>query len=208
MTVTRFAPSPTGFLHVGNARTALLNWLFARQAGGRFLLRLDDTDAARSEERFAEAIRGDLAWLGLGWDAEARQSDRLERYAAAAERLRAAGRLYECFETPQELEVRRRIQLGAGKPPVYDRAALRLTEAEKARLRGARPAHWRSRRASRLRCCCFSASTRNGCRRSSRSAWLASDCSESCKRVRAASRRRISASSVVCSASRSRRCGS
>ncbi len=143
MTTTRFAPSPTGLLHVGNIRTAVLNWLFARQAGGTFVLRLDDTDPTRSEERFAEAIRRDLAWLGLDWDREARQSARLDLYRAAADGLRAAGRLYECFETPLELELRRKAQLAAGRPPVYDRAALKLTDAEKAELRKTRNAHWR-----------------------------------------------------------------
>ncbi|MCB1351925.1 MAG: glutamate--tRNA ligase [Rhodobacteraceae bacterium] len=145
MTITRFAPSPTGFLHVGNLRTALLNWLVAHKAGGRFLLRLDDTDPDRSRPECAIAIEEDLAWLGLVWDGFLRQSDRIARYEAAAEQLRVAGRLYECFETPSELEVRRRTQLAAGRPPVYDRAALRLTEAEKARLRAERPGHWRFR---------------------------------------------------------------
>jgi glutamyl-tRNA synthetase len=143
MTTTRFAPSPTGLLHVGNIRTAVLNWLLARQAGGTFVLRIDDTDPTRSEERFAEAIRNDLAWLGLDWDREARQSARLDLYGDAADRLRVAGRLYECFETPLELELRRKAQLAAGRPPVYDRAALMLTSAEKAELRKTRNAHWR-----------------------------------------------------------------
>ena len=143
MTTTRFAPSPTGLLHVGNIRTAVLNWLAARAAGGSFVLRIDDTDPTRSEERFADAIRRDLDWLGLGWDREERQSARLDRYAEAADRLRAAGRLYECFETPLELELKRKAQLAAGRPPVYDRAALRLTESEKAELRRTRDPHWR-----------------------------------------------------------------
>jgi glutamyl-tRNA synthetase len=143
MTTTRFAPSPTGLLHVGNIRTAVLNWLLARQAGGTFVLRIDDTDPTRSEERFAEAIRDDLAWLGLDWDREARQSARLDLYGEAADGLRAAGRLYECFETPLELELRRKAQLAAGRPPVYDRAALMLTTAEKTELRKTRNAHWR-----------------------------------------------------------------
>ena len=145
MTVTRFAPSPTGYLHLGNLRTALMNALIARRHSGRFLLRLDDTDSDRSRPEYAEAIREDLAWLGLPWDGEARQSERLGLYASAADRLRAAGRLYEAFETPQELELRRRAQLAAGKPPVYDRAALALSEAERARLRAERPGHWRFR---------------------------------------------------------------
>ena len=146
MIVTRFAPSPTGLLHAGNLRTALFNALLARSAGGRFLLRFDDTDDARSEERFVEAIRADLRWVGLDWDDEFRQSARLDRYAAAAERLRAAGRLYPCYETPEELERRRRLQRAAGRPPVYDRAALALTEAERARIEaGGRRPHWRFR---------------------------------------------------------------
>jgi glutamyl-tRNA synthetase len=144
--VTRFAPSPTGLLHVGNLRTAILNWLFARGAGGRFLLRLDDTDTARSEERFVEAIRRDLAWLGLDPDGEERQSARLEAYEARFEALMAAGRLYPCYETPEELDLRRKILLGRGLPPIYDRAALSLTEAERAAFEaeGRRP-HWRFR---------------------------------------------------------------
>ncbi|MEO5335903.1 MAG: glutamate--tRNA ligase [Magnetospirillum sp. WYHS-4] len=142
----RFAPSPTGFLHVGNARVALVNWLFARRSGGRFLLRLDDTDTERSRPEFAEAIRRDLRWLGLDWDAEERQSDRLERYRIATETLKAQGRLYPCYETPQELEFRRKRQLARHQPPVYDRAALGLTEDQRRALEaeGRRP-HWRFR---------------------------------------------------------------
>ncbi len=142
----RFAPSPTGHLHLGNARAAVLNWLFARKEGGHFLLRIDDTDRERSEERYVEAIRRDLAWLGLDWDAEARQSTRLDRYRDAAERLRAMGRLYPCYETPEELALKRRMQRARGLPPVYDRAALELDEAERTRLEaeGRRP-HWRFR---------------------------------------------------------------
>ena len=142
--VTRFAPSPTGRLHVGNIRAALHNWLWARRNGGRFILRLDDTDRERSSEAHAEAIRADLAWLGLAPDAEYRQSDRFGLYEAALERLAAAGRAYPAYESAQELELKRKIQLGRGKPPVYDRAALALTEADRARLEaeGRRP-HWR-----------------------------------------------------------------
>ena len=144
--VTRFAPSPTGRLHLGNLRAALLNWALARQApGGRFLLRFDDTDAERSRPEFVAAIRDDLAWLGLTPDAEFRQSERLDLYRAAAERLKESGRLYPCFETPEELELRRRAQQRAGRPPVYDRAALRLSAAERAALAAERPAHWRFR---------------------------------------------------------------
>jgi glutamyl-tRNA synthetase len=143
MTVTRFAPSPTGLLHVGNLRTALMNWLIARKAGGTFILRLDDTDAERSKPEFADAIRRDLEWLGLHWDRLERQSDRLDRYHAAAERLRGAGRLYEAFETAEELELRRRRQMAEGRPPVYDRAALKLTPEAREGLRARRPGHWR-----------------------------------------------------------------
>lgn len=142
----RFAPSPTGLLHVGNIRLALINWLFARRHGGSFLLRLDDTDAERSTAGFAAAIAADLSWLGLVWDRFARQSDRLERYAQAEERLKAAGRLYPCYETPEELALKRKSQIGRGQPPRYDRAALALSAAEQRRLEaeGRRP-HWRFR---------------------------------------------------------------
>ena len=145
MTVTRFAPSPTGYLHIGNLRAALFNWLIARKAGGSFILRLDDTDPERSRPEYAQAIREDLEWLGLLWDREERQSERLDRYAAAAERLREAGRLYEAFETPEELELKRRRQLAMGRPPVYDRSALALSDEERARLRAERTPHWRFR---------------------------------------------------------------
>lgn len=143
MTVTRFAPSPTGLLHVGNLRPALLNWMIARKAGGTFILRIDDTDAERSKQEYIDAIREDLTWLGLTWDREEHQSKRLDRYASAADRLRADGRLYEAFETPQELALKRRSQLNRGKPPVYDRAALALSDAEKDALRAERGGHWR-----------------------------------------------------------------
>jgi glutamyl-tRNA synthetase len=144
--VTRFAPSPTGRLHVGNIRTALHNWLLARKAGGRFLLRIDDTDAGRSREEFVEAIRADLAWLGLAPDGEERQSARLAHYRAAFERLRGEGRVYPCYETAQELELKRKILLGRGLPPIYDRAALKLSDAERAakEAEGIAP-HWRFR---------------------------------------------------------------
>lgn len=147
MTVTvRFAPSPTGLLHVGNARTALVVWLFARKAGGTFVLRLDDTDQERSTAEFAEAIERDLAWLGLVWDRFVRQSDRMARHDAAIVRLKSAGRLYPCYETAEELALKRKAQLAQGRPPIYDRAALALTDADRARLEasGRRP-HWRFR---------------------------------------------------------------
>lgn len=144
--VTRFAPSPTGRLHVGNIRTALHNWLFARQQGGRFLLRLDDTDAERSTEAFVDAIRADLAWLGLEPDDEERQSHRFALYETAFDRLRDAGRVYPAYETQQELDLKRKILAGRGLPPVYDRAALALSDAERAALEAdGRTPHWRFR---------------------------------------------------------------
>src|SRR3712207_4352575 len=119
MTVTtRFAPAPTGRLHVGNIRTALHNWLLARKHGGPFLLRIDDPDRARSEERFVEAIREDLGWLGLEPDGEQRQSLRLALYEAAFDRLKANGHVYPAYETAQELELKRKVALGRGLPPV------------------------------------------------------------------------------------------
>jgi glutamyl-tRNA synthetase len=145
MSVTvRFAPSPTGRLHAGNIRTALLNWMFAQQRGGRLLLRLDDTDRERSTEEFAQGIREDLTWLGLSWDREVKQSDRFAIYDAAVEKLKASGRLYPAYETQDELELKRKRQLARGKPPVYDRAALKLTDADRQKLESAgRTPHWR-----------------------------------------------------------------
>lgn len=122
MTVTtRFAPSPTGMLHVGNIRTALHNWLWARKHGGRFLLRIDDTDLERSKEEYVDAIRADLSWLGLDLDGEERQSARFALYEAEFGKLRAAGRVYACYETPEELDIRRKVLLSRGLPPVYER---------------------------------------------------------------------------------------
>ncbi len=144
MTVTRFAPSPTGNLHVGNIRTAILNWLYARSTGGKFLLRIDDTDGERSEERFVEAIRADLDWLGLSADGEVRQSARFDLYQHRFDELKAAGRVYPAYESQQELELRRKVLLGRGLPPTYDRAALSLSDADRAKLEadGVSP-HWR-----------------------------------------------------------------
>lgn len=143
-TVTRFAPSPTGYLHVGNLRTALFNYLITRKAGGTFILRLDDTDPERSKQEYVDGIKQDLEWLGIEWDRVERQSERLERYEDAAQKLREIGRFYECFETPTELDLKRKKQLNMGKPPVYDRAALDLSEAEKDALRAERgQGHWR-----------------------------------------------------------------
>ena len=143
-TTVRFAPSPTGRIHVGNARTALFNYLFARRHAGRFVLRFDDTDAQRSTLEFAQAIEVDLSWLGIEPDLIVRQSDRVAHYQAAADRLRAMGRHYPCFETPDELDRRRKRQAARGLPPIYDRAALKLTEAERQELiaQGRKP-HWR-----------------------------------------------------------------
>ena len=137
--VTRFAPSPTGRLHVGNIRAALHNYLFARKEGGRFLLRIDDTDRQRSRDEFVDAIRDDLTWLGLAWDDEVRQSQRFGVYEREFERLREAGRVYACYETPEELELRRKVLLGRGLPPVYERKP-----ADSAVPEGRRP-HWRFR---------------------------------------------------------------
>jgi len=143
MTTTRFAPSPTGYLHIGNLRAALFNFLIARQQGGKFILRLDDTDPVRSKPEYADGIREDLRWLGLEWDQEETQSARLKRYDEVAAQLRADGRLYECFESPTELDLKRKKQLNMGMPPVYDRAALKLSEAEKDTLRAERGGYWR-----------------------------------------------------------------
>jgi glutamyl-tRNA synthetase len=146
---TRFAPSPTGSLHVGNVRTALHNWLLAQkakqgQAGGRFLLRIDDTDQERSREEHVAGIKADLEWLGLRWDGEERQSARFDLYEAEFVRLVAAGRVYRCYESAQELDLKRKVLLGRGLPPIYDRAALALSDADHAAraAAGERP-HWR-----------------------------------------------------------------
>ncbi|HWV12243.1 MAG TPA: glutamate--tRNA ligase [Sphingobium sp.] len=142
--ITRFAPSPTGNLHVGNIRAALHNWLWARKNGGKFLLRLDDTDVERSRPEYADAIRADLSWLGLNWDGEERQSDRFALYESRFEQLKASGQVYPAYETQQELELRRKVLLGRGLPPVYDRAALSLTADQIAAhdAEGRKP-HWR-----------------------------------------------------------------
>jgi len=143
MTITRFAPSPTGYLHVGNLRTALFNYMIARKSGGQFILRLDDTDPERSKVEYADGIKQDLEWLGLTWDRVETQSSRLDRYRDAADALRKADRFYECFETPIELDLKRKKLLNMGKPPVYDRASLSLSDAEKTTLRAERSGHWR-----------------------------------------------------------------
>jgi len=140
----RFAPSPTGKLHVGNLRTALVNYLYARSRGGIFMLRIDDTDDERSRAEYEQAIRDDLNWMGMRWDCEDRQSARLDRYDSALQQLIESGRAYACYETPEELSLKRKSQLMAGRPPVYDRAGLRLTDREKKKFEaeGRRP-HYR-----------------------------------------------------------------
>lgn len=142
--VVRFAPSPTGLLHVGNLRGALINWLYARAHDGVFILRMDDTDERRSTAEFADAIERDLRWLGLDWDQLVRQSSRADAHQAAMDRLRDEGRLYACYETPDELTTKRRLQLASGKPPVYDRAGLSLSDDQKAAFEAdGRTPHWR-----------------------------------------------------------------
>lgn len=142
--LTRFAPSPTGLLHIGNVRTALVCYLLSKSQGGEFMLRLDDTDTERSKAEYAEQIQKDLRWLGLDWDQFARQSERMDRYEEVKRELIKAGRMYPCYETQEELEIKRKMLLGRGLPPVYDRAALKLTEEEKAAFeaKGRKP-HWR-----------------------------------------------------------------
>ena len=145
-TIVRFAPSPTGLLHVGNARMALINWMFARHAGGRFVLRMDDTDAERSTAAFARAIETDLDWLGLDRDGIEHQSARMDAYEKAFEALHADGRIYACYETPDELERKRKRQLARRMPPIYDRAGLGLSDAEKQAFEAeGRTPHWRFR---------------------------------------------------------------
>ena len=144
MTTTRFAPSPTGYIHVGNLRTALMNFLIARKSGGTFILRLDDTDQERSRQEYADGIMADLDWLGLHWDRVEKQSLRFPRYYEAAEQLKAAGRFYECFESPIELDLKRKKQLNMHRPPVYDRTSLHLGAEEKEKLRAeGRAGYWR-----------------------------------------------------------------
>ncbi len=145
MTVTvRFAPSPSGYLHVGNMRLAVINWLFARRESGRLWLRMDDTDPERSSPEYTAAIQEDLRWMDLDWDAYGRQSDRLDAYAAAAERLKASGHLYPAYETPEELEAKRKAQLARGLPPLYDRSSLQLTPAQRRAFEASgRKPHWR-----------------------------------------------------------------
>lgn len=142
----RFAPSPTGYMHVGNCRTALINWLFARKNQASFLLRLDDTDHERCDQKYVDALLEDWKWLGLDFDDYVKQSDRIDLYNAALEKLKASGRLYACYETPEELDYKRKMQLKRGLPPIYDREALTLTDAQKMQFEAeGRKPHWRFR---------------------------------------------------------------
>lgn len=144
MTILRFAPSPTGRIHIGNARTAILNWLLAQKTGGQFILRYDDTDTARSKSEYADSIAVDLEWMGIKPSRVEHQSKRLDRYYAAAEKLKASGRLYPCYETADELDRKRKRQAAKHLPPVYDRAALNLTNEDRAKLEAeGRKPHWR-----------------------------------------------------------------
>lgn len=140
----RFAPSPTGFMHIGNTRTALFNWLWAKKLGGKFMLRIDDTDKLRSKKEYEDVIRDNLTWLGLTWSEEARQSARFDRYNEVTQKLKAEGRIYACYETPEELEFKRKRALSKGLPPIYDRQALSYTQEDIARFEaeGRRP-HYR-----------------------------------------------------------------
>lgn len=140
----RFAPSPTGYLHVGNCRTAIINWLFLRAHGGKFLLRMDDTDVDRSQKKYEEGILKDMAWLGLTFDEFYKQSDRFALYSQAVEKLKSIGRLYPCYETPEELDFKRKSALARGLPPIYDREALTLSDDQKKKFETqGRKSHWR-----------------------------------------------------------------
>lgn len=140
----RFAPSPTGYIHAGNVRAAVVTWLFAQKNGGHFLLRIDDTDRERSKDEYEQDIEASLNWLGLTWDSKARQRDRLDRYSAVIADLKAKGRLYACYETQEELALKRKSQLAQGHPPIYDRAALKLTPEQIAKFEAeGRTPHWR-----------------------------------------------------------------
>ena len=140
----RFAPSPTGLLHVGNARSAVLNWAYCKKNNGRFVLRIDDTDQSRSTKEYENKIKENLTWLGLNWDKTFNQSDRIDNYSLKIEKLKKDGRLYPCFETAEELSLKKKSLLSAGKPPIYDRLSLSLTneEIDEKVKSGQRP-HWR-----------------------------------------------------------------
>ena len=142
--IIRFAPSPTGWLHIGNIRTALINWIFSQKNQGTFWLRMDDTDLERSKQEYIDGVKEDLTWLGLSWDGYTAQSERLELYKTAGEHLKKQGRLYPCYETQEELEFARKMQKARGKPPIYDRSALKLTPEDIANFEAeGRKPHWR-----------------------------------------------------------------
>ena len=143
MITTRFAPSPTGYIHIGNLRTALFNYLVTKQAGGQFILRIDDTDQERSKQEYIDQLQRDLEWLGITWDRMEQQSKRLDRYHDAADKFREMGRFYECFESPSELDLKRKKQLNMGKPPVYDRTSYTMSAEEKDKLREEADGYWR-----------------------------------------------------------------
>ena len=130
MTKVRFAPSPTGYLHIGNFRTALINFLFAKNKNGHFMLRIDDTDDERSLPKYEDAIKEDLNWMGINWNSLEKQSSRLSFYDLALQKLLDKKRAYPCFETAEELSLKRKRQLSSGKPPIYDRAALKLSDSD------------------------------------------------------------------------------
>ena len=131
----RFAPSPTGLLHVGNARSAVLNWVYAKKNNGSFILRIDDTDQARSSKDYENKIKENLSWLGLDWNKTFNQSERTNLYNSNIEKLKKDARLYPCFETAEELSLKRKSQLSSGKPPIYDRSALKLSDSDVADLK-------------------------------------------------------------------------
>ncbi|MDR2666842.1 MAG: glutamate--tRNA ligase, partial [Holosporales bacterium] len=140
----RFAPSPTGFMHLGNARIAIANYLFCRKNNGKFLLRIDDTDIARSQREYEDAIYEDLKWLGINYDETFKQSERICRYQETMQKLLENGDVYKCYETQEELEYKRRLLISKRQPPIYDRAALSLTDLEKQKLEsGGTPCYWR-----------------------------------------------------------------
>ena len=143
----RFAPSPTGYMHIGNTRTAVFNWLLAKKLGGEFMLRIDDTDVARSKKEYEDALRDILQWLGLTWSSEARQSARMARYDEVVAALKAEGRVYACYETAEELEIMRKRLMNKGLPPIYDRGALKLTAEDIARYEAeGRKPHYRKKK--------------------------------------------------------------
>ena len=141
---SRFAPSPTGLLHIGNARSAVINWAYIRSKGGEFVLRIDDTDFERCKKEYEDSIKNDLKWLGIHWSKTFNQSDKLETYQKNIEKLKRIKRIYPCFETPEELSLKRKSQLAAGKPPIYDRSSLQMNEEKiKEHISKGKNPHWR-----------------------------------------------------------------